>query len=86
MLAGISQEIKKSDFFSDDLNPAHTSSLYYSLAAIRSMIYNDDNDDDVDDEDKEEEDGDGGCGDSDDNFDFAAADVIHNCTIMLFGW
>ena len=58
MLAGISQEIKKSDFFSDDLNPAHTSSLYYSLAAIRSMINNDDNEDDVGDvDDVEEEDG-----------------------------
>ena len=59
---------KKSDFLSNHLNPAHTSSLYYSLAATRSMIYNDDNDDDVDDEDKEEEDGDGGCGDGDDDF------------------
>ena len=82
---------KKSDFLSNHLNPAHTSSLYYSLAAIRSMIYNEDNDDDEDDDDdNEEEDGDGsggcGCGDSDDDFDFAAADVIHNCTIMLFGW
>ena len=24
--------------------------------------------------------------DGDNDFDFAAADVIHNCTIMLFGW
>ena len=24
--------------------------------------------------------------DGDDDFEFAAADAIHNCTILLFGW
>ena len=71
---------------SNHLNPTHTSSLYYSLAAIRSKIYNDDNYDEEDDDGDKKEDGDDGCGDDDDDFDFAAADAIHNCTILLFEW